>query len=146
MPDTFWKLVFSLSCLLEGVIYCATEAHHDHPFFRRGPTRVLTCVLQVCDFALAGRIFMTTSVLLKLPCLPCRPNALLAPEVLSSGKCFYFVLPGLSLRSIAWCSHFVSFSWRNEWQKKRQPQRKQKERGARKGFLEIVPKTTFPHL
>ena len=52
---------------------------------------------------------MTTSVQLKLPRLPCRPNALLASEILSSGKCFRFVLPGLSLRSIAWCSHFVSF-------------------------------------
>ena len=87
---------------------------NDHPFFRHGPTRVLTCVLQLCDFALLGKIFMPTSVLLKLPCLPCRPNALLAPEVLSSGECFRFVLPGLSLRSTAWCSHFVFFLWRND--------------------------------
>ena len=107
VPDTFWKLVFFLSCLLQGVSQCAPEA--QHPFFRRGPTRMLTCLLQVCDFALVAKIFMTTSVLLKLPCLPCRPNALFAPEVLSSGKYFRFVLPGLSLRSIAWCSHFESF-------------------------------------
>ena len=84
-----------------------------------GYSRV-TCVPQVCDFALVGKIFMTTSVLLKLPSPPCRPNALLAPEVLSSGKCLRFVLPGLSLRSMAWCLRSVSFSWRKEW-RKRQP-------------------------
>ena len=134
---------FSFFLSIQVVRQCATEAHHDHPFFRSGPTRVLTCLLQVCDFALVGKIFMTTSVLLKLPCLSCRPNALLAPEILSSGKCFRFVLPSLSLRSTAWCSHFGSFSRRNEW-RKRQPQRKQKGKEHGKGSPRLCRKQPSP--